>query len=73
MNTLHQRLRQKYEEQEKLYLEKYGEHSLDRVSFWEPQGYPDNWQSYLETAIIELKNAIANNTPLEQDSEDCIY
>lgn len=38
---LHRQLRQKYDDAEKQYLEKFGEDSLDRVFFWEPDVYFD--------------------------------
>ncbi|MDG3141928.1 hypothetical protein MKL29_03550 [Streptococcus suis] len=73
MDKLHQTLRKEYESQEKKYLEKFGEHSLDNVSVWEPQSYPDDWKDILPRATDELKVAVQTGIPLEEDPMDIIY
>ncbi|MGQ7679239.1 hypothetical protein ACTGU4_08985 [Streptococcus suis] len=70
---LHLQLRQKYDEQVEIYLEKFGGQSLDRVSLWEPQDYPTNWQNCLKSAISNLQKSISDNHPIEPDPENVIY
>ncbi|HEM5120722.1 TPA: hypothetical protein U1629_000838 [Streptococcus suis] len=70
---LHQQLRQKYDEKVKIYLEKFGEHSLDNVFLWEPHDYPIYWKNCLESAIGDLQKAIDSDVPIEPDPENVIY
>lgn len=73
MDKLHQELRQQYDEQEKIYLEKFGSSSLEYVSLWEPQDYPDSWQEILPEATAELKKAVETEVAIEPDQENVIY
>ncbi|HEM6303512.1 TPA: hypothetical protein U2D09_001725 [Streptococcus suis] len=70
---LHLQLRQKYDKKVEIYLEKFGEHSLDNVFLWEPHDYPINWENYLESAICDLQKAIDSDVPIESDPENVIY
>lgn len=73
MEKLHQQLRQEYDNQEKLYLEKFGENSLDNVYLWDPRYYHDEWQEVLSEATEELKKAVASGVEIESDPEEVIY
>ena len=73
MEKLHQQLKQEYNKQEKLYLEKFGENSLDNVSLWDPRHYHDEWQEVLPEAIEELKKAIVTGVAIESDPERAIF
>ncbi|MCI7677878.1 MAG: hypothetical protein MSS16_07355 [Streptococcus orisratti] len=73
MEKLHQQLRQEYDKQEKFYLEKFGEKSLDSVSLWDPLHYHDDWQEVLPDAAKELKNAVETGEPIAPDPPEVIY
>lgn len=73
MEQLHQQLRQKYDEKVEVYLEKFGEHSLDNVFLWEPADYPTNWENCLKSAIRDLQKAIDSGVLIEPDPENVIY
>ncbi|HER4532735.1 hypothetical protein VKP55_05590 [Streptococcus pyogenes] len=70
---LHRQLRQKYDDAEKQYLEKFGEDSLDRVFFWEPDVYFDEWKKVLSDATLELNKAINSGVAIDPDPENAIY
>ena len=60
-------LRRELNQVEKEYLKQFGENSLDRVILHDPN--TKDKQEVQDTIDI-LKNAIANNKPLEQVPED---
>lgn len=73
MNKEHQKLREEFEKQEQLYLEKFGENSLDRVNLWDPLYYFDEWQEVLPRATNKLKEAVEIGKAIESHMEGLIY
>lgn len=68
-NPLFTKAMEKLRKVEEKYLEKFGEHSLDRVILGDPLS-GDKYPDMVWASVDKLEKAIKNNKPLDQIPEE---